>query len=112
MQLHPDTPSITRDAAAEGQSPHNQFHLRSLYDLCDDLELDFSLNYVDNLPEGDIPHYLRFDVRLGWHMSKNLELSVVGQNLFNKSHPEFGAEAGQTQTEAEQGAYLKLTGRF
>jgi iron complex outermembrane receptor protein len=83
MQLHPDTPSITRDAAAEGQSPHNQFHLRSLYDLCDDLELDFSLNYVDNLPEGDIPHYLRFDVRLGWHMSKNLELSVVGQNLLN-----------------------------
>jgi len=112
MQLHPDRPSVTRDAAEEGQSPHNQFHLRSLYDLGDDLELDLSLNYMDNLPEGDIPHYLRFDARLGWHLTENLELSLVGQNLFDKRHPEFGGEAGQTATEAEQGAYLKLTYRF
>jgi len=112
MQLHPDKPGVTRDAAEEGQSPHNQFHLRSRYDLCDDLELDFSLNYVDNLPEGNIPHYLRFDARLGWHLTENLELSVVGQNLFDSRHPEFGGEAGQTSTEAEQGAYLKLTYRF
>ncbi len=114
MQLHPKNSSVvsTRDAAIEGQSPHHQFHLRSFYDLSDDIELDFSLNYVDNLPEGDIPHYLRFDVRLGWHIAKNTELSVVGQNLFDKRHLEFGAEAGQTQTEAERGLYIKLTHRF
>jgi len=112
MQLHADKPGVTRDAVEEGQSPHNQFHLRSRYDLCDDLELDFSLNYADNLPTGNVPHYLRFDARLGWHMTEKLELSVVGQNLFDSRHPEFGTEAGQTQTEAEQGAYLKLTGRF
>jgi len=114
MQLHPDGSNVasTRDAAIEGQSPHNQFHLRSFYDLSDDIELDFSLNYVDNLPEGDIPHYLRFDARLGWHIAKNTELSVVGQNLFDKRHPEFGAEAGQVPTEVERGFYIKLTHRF
>lgn len=112
MQLHPDSSNTTRDAAVEGQSPHNQFHLRSFYDIRDDLELDFSLNYIDNLPEGDIPHYLRFDVRLGWHVTENLELSVVGQNLFDKRHPEFGAEAGQVPTEAERGLYIKLTYQF
>ena len=112
MQLHPDNSNITRDASLEGQAPHNQFHLRSFYDLRDDLELDFSLNYVDNLPEGNIPHYLRFDARLGWHIAKNTELSVVGQNLFDKRHSEFGAEAGQIQTEAERGLYVKLTHRF
>jgi iron complex outermembrane receptor protein len=112
MQLHPDNSNITRDAAGEGQSPHNQFHLRSFFGLSDDLELDFSLYYVDNLPEGDIAHYLRFDARLGWHIAKNTELSVVGQNLFDKRHPEFGVDAGQTQTEAERGLYIKLTHRF
>ena len=112
MQLHPDNSNITRDAADEGQSPHNQFHLRSYCNLSDDLELDFSLNYVDNLPEGNIAHYLRFDARLGWHIAKNTELSLVGQNLFDRRHPEFGAEAGQTQTEAERGLYMKLTHRF
>ena len=112
MQLHPDNSNITRDAAEEGNAPHNQFHLRSYYDLSDDLELDFSLNYVDNLPAGDINHYIRFDARLGWHIAENTELSVVGQNLFDKRHPEFGAEAGQTSTEAERGLYIKLTHRF
>lgn len=112
MQLHPDKPTVTRDSAEEGHSPHNQFHLRSFYDICDDLELDVLLNYVDNLPQGDVPHYIRCDVRLGWHIRENLELSVVGQNLFDPRHPEFGAEGGQTATEAPRAAYLKLTYLF
>jgi len=112
MQLHPDNANNTGDAPREGSSPHNQFQLRSVYDLTDDLELDFSLNYVDNVPEGDIPNYLRFDVHLGWNITENLELSLVGQNLFNKRHPEFGVTNAQIQTEAEQGFYTKLTYRF
>ena len=112
MQLHPYNAYNTGDAPREGSSPHNQFQLRSVYDLTDDLELDFSLNYVDNVPEGDIPNYLRFDVHLGWNITENLELSLVGQNLFNKRHPEFGVTNAQIQTEAEQGFYTKLTYRF
>jgi len=112
IQAHPDQPSITRDVAYERQSPHNQFQLCSQYDLTKDLELDCAFNYVDNVPDGDIPHYLRFDARLGWHMTEHLELSVVGQNLLDSRHPEFGAEAGQIQTEAERGAYVKVTYRF
>jgi len=112
IQLHPNNANITRDATEEGSAPHNQFHLRSYYDLSDDLELDFSLNYVDNLPGGDIDHYIRFDARLGWHIAENTELSIVGQNLFDKRHPEFGAESGQVPTEAERGFYIELTHRF
>lgn len=114
MQLHPENSSVAsaRDDAIEGEAPHNQFHLRSFYDLSDDIELDFSLNYVDNLPEGDIAHYIRFDARLGWHIASNTELSVVGQNLLDKKHPEFGGAAGQVPTEAERGLYIKLTHRF
>lgn len=114
MQLDPDNSSVVspQDTPTEGESPHHQLHLRSFYDLSDDIELDFSLNYVDNLPEGDIAHYLRFDARLGWNIAKNTELSVVGQNLFDKRHSEFGAGRGKVPTDAERGFYIKLTHRF
>jgi iron complex outermembrane recepter protein len=112
VEMYPDKPSVTHDEVVEGQAPHNQFQLRSLYDLSKDLELDFSLYYVDNVAARDVPHCLRFDLRLGWHMTENLELSVVGQNLFNKRHPGFGVEANQTLTEAEQGVYMKLSYQF
>lgn len=112
IQLHPDSPATTYDVEVEKDSPHNRFHLRSYLDLRDDLELDFSLYYVDNVPAYDISSYVRFDVRLGWHVTKNLELSVVGQDLFDKRHPEFGAEAGQVPTETERGLYIKLKYRF
>jgi len=32
--------------------------------------------------------YTRFDTRLGWKPNDNFELSLVGQNLFDPSHPE------------------------
>lgn len=112
IQLHPDNSNITRDSAEEGTTAHNQLHLRSYYDLSKDIELDFSLYYVDNLPEGDIKNYIRFDARLGWHIADNTELSIVGQNLLDEQHPEFGADAGQVTTEAERGFYVELAHRF
>jgi iron complex outermembrane receptor protein len=112
MQLHPDNPNTSRDAVIEGQSPHNEFHLRSFYCLTKNIDLDFLLYYVDNLPAADIPSYVRFDARFGWHIAPNMELSVVGQNLFDEKHLEFGGEAGQFPTEAERGFYIKLTYLF
>jgi iron complex outermembrane receptor protein len=112
MQLHPKNPNTSRDSVVEGQSPHNEFHLRSFYCPNDYLDLDLLLYYVDNLPTGDIPSYVRLDARLGWHISPNMELSVVGQNLLDEKHLEFGGEAGQVPTEAERGFYIKLTYLF
>ena len=113
MQLHTRSSSTsTRDATIEGQSPHNQFHLRSYLDLDDNLELDCSLKYVDNLPTGNIQNYIRFDLRLGWHVTKNMELSLVGQNLFDNRHSEFGESQGQSVTEAERAFFAKLTYSF
>lgn len=108
MQIHPDGSNSTRDAVIEGDSPHNQFHLGSYLDLQDDLEFDMLLNYVDNVPSEDVSEYVRFDARLGWHIAKNMELSIVGQNLIDKRHLEFGSEAGQVPTEAERVFFVTL----
>ena len=44
--------------------------------------------YVDSLPR-DVPSYISMDVRMAWHY-RNWEVSIVGQNLFDDRHPEFG----------------------
>ncbi len=114
IQLHPDSSSTdtSTDSTEENRSPHNQFHLRSYLDLSEDVELDLALNYVDSLSSIDVPSYLRLDARLGWHITKNMELSIAAQNLLDRRHPEFGGWGSTGVTEAERSYYIKLTWRF
>jgi iron complex outermembrane receptor protein len=114
MQLHPDnssTSSGVMDEILEDYSPHNQFHLRSYLDLPHNLELDMGAYYSDNLPGMGIPGYIRTDVRLGWHINENMELSAVVQNLFDRQHPEFSNFLLDTG-EIERSFFVKLTYRF
>ncbi len=114
IQLHVDGDSgDTISEAAEGESPKHQFSLRSSMDLYRDLALDLWLRYVDNLPSLAVGSYLTLDARLGWKPHKNLELSVVGQNLLDRQHPEFVGEFFDIlPTQVERGVYAKLDWRF
>ena len=115
MQLHADNASSDTTTAPkqEGESPHNQFHVGSYLDLPGNLELDVSLNYVDNLGSTGIPHYLRCDARLGWHITENLEFSLVGQELFDSRHPETISTRGRTlPMESQRRVFAQLTLRF
>ncbi|WP_031433660.1 TonB-dependent receptor plug domain-containing protein [Methylomarinum vadi] len=109
MQLH--TRDISTDPnpdAAEGDSPHHQFVLRSSMDLPENLKLDTTVRYVDNLPNQNIPGYTELDLRLAWEPSKNFEFSVVGQNLLDSHHPEFGNAAVAGAAEVQRGVYGKI----
>ena len=37
-----------------------------------------------------IPSYVSLDARLGWRAGERLTLSLVGRNLLDDHHPEFG----------------------
>ncbi len=53
------------------------------------------------------------DVRLGWRPTRNLELSLVGQNLLANHHAEFRPSSIATQaTEVERSVYGRITLRF
>jgi iron complex outermembrane receptor protein len=95
---------------AEGNDPENQFLIQSILDLPWHLQLDGTLRYVDSLPSPHVPAYVTMDVRLAWHATPNLEFSIVGQNLFDKQHPEFGDPA--TRQEIPRSVYGKVTWRF
>ncbi|OHB74707.1 MAG: hypothetical protein A2Z25_19075 [Planctomycetes bacterium RBG_16_55_9] len=115
MQLHPEASSTSTgdlfDEALEDYSPHNQLHLRSYLDLPHDLEFDTAIYYVDSLFGMDVPSYIRCDARLGWHISKNVKLSAVVQNLFDSQHPEFRSIIVDSG-EIERSFFVELTYRF
>jgi iron complex outermembrane receptor protein len=98
----------------EGRSPHHQFTLRSSFDLPQHLQLDGILRYVDSLPGIGVARYYVLDLRLGWNPYKDLEFSIVGQNLLSRRHAEFTPSAlVQTQpTQVESGVYGKVTWHF
>lgn len=75
----------------EGRAAKNQASFRSHYNFTPYLEMDNIVYYVDNLPAVNIPTYLRFDTQITWRPQdvEGLELSVVGQNIFDESHQEF-----------------------
>ncbi|MBI3768335.1 MAG: TonB-dependent receptor [Deltaproteobacteria bacterium] len=112
VELSPDPGS--RDVIAhseEGASPHNQVVLRSLLDLPYHLELDTTLRYVDNVPAQSVGDYVNADLRLGWHATPNLEISLVGQNLLEGHHAEFGSQGG-VPLEIQRGVYGKAVWRW
>ncbi|MBW8864532.1 MAG: TonB-dependent receptor [Verrucomicrobia bacterium] len=80
----------------ETSDPEHQFSIRSSMDLTHNVEFDTGLRWVDTLHNnngaatGTVPSYFELDARLAWHPVKNLELSIVGQNLLHNRHPEYG----------------------
>lgn len=87
-------PSITpRDISglvSIGDDPEHQVMLRSQNDLTDTLDLDVRLRAVDDLASTGTDGYVEADVRLGWRMTDQVELSVTGQNLIEDLRVETG----------------------
>ncbi len=91
----------------EGGSPQNQVSITSFVNLPHNLEVDGVFRYADSLPGQDVGRYFNLDMRLGWHFTKNLELSLVGQNLLAGHHAEWSGG-----TEIQRGVYTKATWRW
>lgn len=80
--------------------------LRSTYDISERVELDSTLRHVDKLQGAQVPAYTALDIRLGWEITSNLEFSLIGQNLLEDRHVEFGSAPGHSVY--ERGVYGKL----
>jgi iron complex outermembrane receptor protein len=88
LSLKPGSKDLNA-ATAESDDPEQQFLIQSTMDLPGRIELGTLLRYVDKLPKPYVPGYTGLDVRIGWKLSKVLELDLVGQDLLNSPHPEF-----------------------
>lgn len=84
--------SLQRD---EERTPENQFTIGNYVKLADNVNWDSNLYYVSNLhyfsgaSRRTIPAYARLDTQIRWQPYKNMELSLIGQNLTDDKHQEF-----------------------
>ena len=98
--------------SAEDRSPEHQLSFRSSVKLSAQLDFDLWMRYVDRLPSLDIDSYVNLDARLAWRPHKNIELSIVGQNLVDNRRLEFIPEFVDVQsTLVKRGVYGKLLWR-
>ena len=120
MKMHPG-PSLPASAiadakSAEGRSPQNQVFLQSSFDLPRNVELDIIGRFVDRLPGfmQEVPAYFSLDARVAWRPQRDLEISLVGQNLLDDHHPEFGVSSiiAAPVVEIRRNVYAKVTWWF
>jgi iron complex outermembrane receptor protein len=78
----------------EGSTPRHQVVIQSFVNLPKKLEFDQTYRYVSALPAQLVGSYQTADTRLGWHVTRQLELSVGGQNLLQPHYDAFGGDAG------------------
>jgi len=118
--LHVDDPSITSPELQRDGSPQQQFSLRSSMDLPHQIQFDATLRYVDRVTVWSwtsetnlhVPQYFSLDLRLAWKPRTNLEFSVVGQDLLNGEHLEYGPTLQSQTTEVGRSVYGKVTWTF
>ena len=109
-----DPTSVLND---EGSSPRNQVMAESLINISKRFEFDQTLRNVNALPAQSssnvlpsvsVTGYFTADARLGLHITRELELSIDGQNLLQPHHAEFGGDPGRL-VGIERCVYGKLT---
>ena len=71
---------------SQGQDPDYQVLLRSQADLTDRLEFDASLRAVGDLIT--VEEYVDLDLRLGWEVNDQVELSISGRDLLTDERVE------------------------
>ncbi len=103
--LRPHGGTDVSSSVREGNDPENQFTFQSILDLPARFQFDVAGRYVDTLPSPRVPQYFTFDIRLSWQY-RDWELSLVGQNLAESGHREFGMR------EIPRGVYGKIALRF
>ena len=109
LEVEPGS-SDTSQVKQEGDSPRHQWHLRSSMSLPRDFTLDVGVRSVSELPNQQVPAYVAWDARVGWQPSDAVELAVVGRDLFDRQHPEFGTPT--SRREIGRSVYGKVTCRF
>lgn len=110
---YPSTaPATPVEQGFKGETPAQQFNLRSSVFLPHHLQFDTAGYYVGELEQQKVPAYTRMDLRLGWSPGERWQLAIGAQNLLEKQHPEFRSAFAISPTEVERSVYLKATWSF
>ncbi len=104
-------PAVVTSTFDDSQSPEHQFHVGSRVNLTDRLTADSNLYYVGPLSSLNVDAYFRLDLRLGWKVSDQIELALVGQNLIEE-HEELGNQTLFLATQVPRSVFATMTWRY
>ncbi len=100
----------------ENINPQHQFSLRMTNQLLDNVQLTTWLRHVSKLTgysaARHVDAYTTFDMKLAWNVTEKLELSVVGQNLFDKQYYEYFNTITPLYGEVERSIYGQIRWEF
>ncbi|OQW96027.1 MAG: hypothetical protein BWK79_00340 [Beggiatoa sp. IS2] len=105
----------------EDKSPHNQLSLRSHLTLPHNWQFETWLRYVGKIDVplglyrdgGSVKAYTTLDARLAWQISKQLEVSIIGQNLLDKQFLESPVDPyNPLLNQVQRGVYGQLRWQF
>lgn len=94
----------------EGSTPRHQAEVLSSFDLPHGVSFSQFFRYASELPAQKVRGYSTLDLNLAWTIRPEWKLSVVGQNLLQPHHEEWGTgDPNQLNVAVRRGAYVKLT---
>ncbi|WFP51361.1 TonB-dependent receptor [Methylomonas sp. EFPC3] len=99
----------------EGSSyPVHKAMLWSMYDLTPQLKLDLNWRFVSSTVTNQsfTRGYQDLDARLAWDLGSGLELALVGRNLLDSYHFEYGSDLFSTATAVQREVYGTLRWQF
>ncbi len=108
-------PPVNLPSGYADTTPTHMLSLRASLDFSSTLHGDAWLRHVSRIQNDNfaIPAHTTLDLRLAWKPNPDLELSLVGQNLLDSAHQEYGSSfILSTTSEIERGVYLKADWRF
>ncbi|MGB6941234.1 MAG: TonB-dependent receptor [Bryobacteraceae bacterium] len=104
----PNSEDVGTAPGIVGSSPQHQVSVQLAVDFSKRFQADVDYRYVSVLPGQLVPAYSTADARFGWRISRQFDLSIVGQNLLQPSHPEDGGDPGPLVL-IRRSAYARLT---
>ncbi len=108
LELDPARESLLADTA-EYETPQHQLSLHSAFDLNADTELDIWGYYADYPPENETSAYFNLDIRLARRYGRYITLELVGRNLLDPHHSEFGnSPFDSTTQQVDREMFLKM----
>lgn len=94
--------------------PVHQAMLWSMHKITPQLNLDLNWRFVDSItvePQS-VAAYQELDARLAWDVGHGLELALVGRNLLDKQHAEFGNFIYSVPTTVQREVYATVRWNF
>ncbi|MCB0323036.1 MAG: TonB-dependent receptor [Bdellovibrionales bacterium] len=109
LKLDPDGADRAQVVRQDEADPEHQFVLQTSIDFAENWELDVGARYVDRLSSRDVPSYTAAHFHLAWDVSRQLQVSLVGENLLDAHHFE---QSGGLATQVERSLYARLRWRY